>query len=357
MKNILLTGATGLLGSKLLKLFLAEDDAQIFLLIRGVTRAEAENRAERLLSNITLDMHSRQKYIEKIKVIWGDITKENLGTEKKDYSFLANDINEVFHCAALTRFNAPYNRLKEINVVGTKRILRLIGESEKIRALNYVSTVFICGNYKGDFSERQFDERQVFNNDYEKSKFEAEFLVRNFQSNKVVKKIYRPSIIVGESAHELKKAGLLTQFFNMLLSGFHNTLPVDEKTLINVIPNDVAAEMIFNISSQHALNGIYHIINPRNFLLRDFIDLGCKYFDCIKPRLVNLSEFNFNKVTQIERVLLNTFISYINLKAILSSQITMRCLENKRIDYSYLNENFILKTLKRTVRINRFKEN
>ena len=68
-----------------------------------------------------------------------------------------------------------------------------------LRRFSYVSTAYVAGTHDGEFSEDQLDVGQGFRNPYERSKFEAEQLVRAYRGRLPIQ-VFRPSIIVGERA-------------------------------------------------------------------------------------------------------------------------------------------------------------
>jgi thioester reductase-like protein len=241
-KNILLTGGTGLVGSNLVSKLLTLGD-NINLLVRDINKSIRE-LPERLKGDLRL--------------LVGDITKPKLGlnTEPK--------VDEVWHCAASVKF-APKEELALINVQGTKNAVDL---ARKCNAhLHYVSTSYIAGNFKGRFTEDDFDKGQSFKNAYEESKFEAEELARGAD---IPVTIYRPSIIVGDS-----KTGYTTSF-----QGFYNALKalayVKEKMgpsrlrllmnpegTLNLVCIDYVVSAMTKISEDEQNCGkVYHIVNP-----------------------------------------------------------------------------------------------
>ena len=60
-----------------------------------------------------------KKHRRNFIVLEGDIVKENLGLNRKLMSLLKKEIDEIFHCAAVTKFNWPLNKIRKVNVGGT----------------------------------------------------------------------------------------------------------------------------------------------------------------------------------------------------------------------------------------------
>ena len=66
-----------------------------------------------------------------------------------------------------------------------------------LRRVAHVSTAFVAGRHSGTFGEEDFSRGQGFNNSYERSKWEAERLVRRHDGLLPVQ-VFRPSIVVGD---------------------------------------------------------------------------------------------------------------------------------------------------------------
>ena len=85
-KNVcLLTGATGYLGSYLLRELLQETTMQIYCLIRAESLREAEKKLENSLIKFgTFDYEKGR-----VQIVLGDLGCRNLGMEEKEYENLA----------------------------------------------------------------------------------------------------------------------------------------------------------------------------------------------------------------------------------------------------------------------------
>jgi thioester reductase-like protein len=73
-----------------------------------------------------------------------------------------------------------------------------VARSADIEHLHHVSTAYVCGLRSGTVTESELDVGQEFANDYERSKVEAEEMIRAAAGPSSVT-VYRPSIIVGDS--------------------------------------------------------------------------------------------------------------------------------------------------------------
>ena len=96
----------------------------------------------------------------------------------------------------------------------------------KVKALHYVSTAYVAGTVVGRVMEGALP-ATGFNNSYEKSKFEAEKLVRECG---IPYTIYRPSIIVGRLSDGLIRKPLAFYRIMEFLGKFKKTLLRQEWT-------------------------------------------------------------------------------------------------------------------------------
>jgi len=346
-QTIFLTGATGILGSYLLKLFL-ENGHKIFVLAREKDKKRA---GERIINVLNFwDKKIFEKNAENLKILDGDIIKENLALKKEDLRLLENEVEEIYHCAAHTKFYAPLDELRKVNVAGFKNILDLAckwKKNGKLNKVNYISSAFVCGNHKGVFKESDLDLGQGFNNNYEKSKFEAELLIPKYTKKGIRVIIFRPSIIVGEQV--TGKTMDFKMFYEPIrlfcLEIFKN-IPISRKTRLNLMPVDLAAKAIYLLSMKRHENAVYHITNPKNFSAFHFVDLAIKFFQFKRFKFISLKQFKLaassDEISPAEKKLLDIYIPYFNFFALFDSRHTEEILKSYKFIYPSLGGDFML---------------
>jgi thioester reductase-like protein len=188
--HILLTGATGLLGQYLLRDLLRAGEP-VAVLARSRNGTSAKQRVERLLSRWNEPLPSPV-------CLEGDINTPGLGLNCQELDWAAHHCRRMLHCAAslsfrsLSRDEEPY----KTNLGGAENVLNFC-QRARIRQLHHVSTAYLCGLRGGTIRENELDCGQGFRNDYERSKFEAEKLVRSAGVQNLT--VYRPAVIVGDS--------------------------------------------------------------------------------------------------------------------------------------------------------------
>ena len=273
---VFLTGATGLLGSYILRNLLRRGE-NVAVLVRPGRRETAEHRISNILA------HWKEKKGETVpmpKVFSGDLTQPE-GLQR-----LHGRCKSVIHCAAsLTFYGTPSEEPWTSNVEGTKRILDFC-DTAGVAEMHYVSTAYVAGSSE-TFYERNLDIGQELRNDYEKSKFEAEKIVRQAEFFKRLT-VYRPSIVVGDSASGytttfhgfyavLKLAHTLVSRLPMGSTSGRNLLSalgMNGSERKNFVPVDWVTDVFDHIFSRPQLHGqTYHLTTPNPPLLTDFVDM------------------------------------------------------------------------------------
>lgn len=349
-KNIFLTGATGILGSHILRLILEKEDSFINLLIRGRDKKEAKERSLVLISQIYKDPLDRN-ILKRINIIKGEITEKDLGIEKEQYNWLCKEVDEIYHCAALAEFKAPLKLVRLSNVEGTRNILDFALKFKRLQRIHYISSAFIAGNKKGVFSENDFSVGQEFNNPYEQSKFEAEFLVREYIKKDMKISIYRPSIIVGEYyTGATNNFRMFYQPLRLLATGLFKTMPLDPKVYLNLIPVDIAAGAIYVLASKESKNGVYHIVSPQNISIVHIVNIASSFFGFKKPQFISLKKYKTLNLSLVQHKLLEPFIPYFNLEVLFDSKITRKILKKYNFESPVINDEFLYRILRFCVR-------
>ncbi len=137
-KGILLTGATGFVGTHLLIEFLDKTTADIHVLIRSRNRLHAEERLNLALEEQLLYLSATQK--QRLKIWSGDLAQPLLGVSEQDYEYLAEAIDVIYHAGSAVNFIQPYSYMKAANVDGLLVLIKLAAY-KKLKQISLLSTV------------------------------------------------------------------------------------------------------------------------------------------------------------------------------------------------------------------------
>ncbi|GAA4400299.1 SDR family oxidoreductase [Fodinibacter luteus] len=193
MPQLLMTGFPGFLGSALLPRLLARrPDTEAVCLVQPQHATLARSRVKEL--EVT-DPDTTGR----VRLTLGDITASGLGLDPEERARL-DDVTEVWHLAAVYDLAVPPAVARRVNVDGTANLVAFSREQPGLRRFQYVSTCYVSGRHEGLFKEDALEEGQVFRNHYEQTKYDAEVLVRAAMADGLPATVYRPGIVVGDSA-------------------------------------------------------------------------------------------------------------------------------------------------------------
>jgi thioester reductase-like protein len=262
-EHVLLTGATGFLGRHLLRSLLERlgHGGAVACLVRADSAEEADRRLDAILGDIGEGLAPEAR--ARCHAVWGDVTHEGLAFPNGPGRASLEDIDRIVHCAANVKFNLPLDRARRINVDGTRNVLRLaqtLDRSGQLRRVDYIGTAFVAGATDGPVFEDDLVAIPTFHNTYERTKWEAEKLVRVFQRDLPIA-IFRPSIVVGDSrTGETANYRVLYWPLKLLARGAVPFVPADPEGIVDVVPVDHVVEAIDALSrDEESLGRCYHI--------------------------------------------------------------------------------------------------
>jgi thioester reductase-like protein len=273
-QHILLTGATGYIGSYALRELLKKTQAKVYCLIRPKANASAEERLQATLDNYFAG-EDFQPYADRIQVISGDLRQANWQLESSHYQELSENIDAVYHFAADTRLMGSEEELAQANIAPLKQLLDFCCQRH-LKDMHYMSTLAVCGvnpqPEAATFNEDTLDFGQEFQNSYEKTKFECEKLVNRFTLDGNKGFIYRTGNVSGHSvtAQFQRNAAdnRLIQFLNACVQ--LGRLPHDKGESIALSPVDKVTEGVISLSLDKQVKpDTYHVDSTHTVSMTD----------------------------------------------------------------------------------------
>jgi thioester reductase-like protein len=252
--NILLTGATGLVGGELLvTLAQREDVDKIYCLLRSASVEAAMERLENVFA-----LHNDPFDADKIIPVLGNLFDEDLTDSLKAKGL--NDVEVVIHSAANTSFSRfNDDAVEKANIGGLTKILLWAKDLPNLQTFLYIGTATICGK---DVKDRVIHEDESPNPDathlvkYTYTKMRGEMLIReHLPEEKIL--IARPSIIMGDSRPIVPRSPVI--LWAMATINHLRLIPVNEHAQLDIIPVDYAAKAIVSLLFSERKYHVYHI--------------------------------------------------------------------------------------------------
>ncbi|MBN6039891.1 thioester reductase domain-containing protein [Amycolatopsis sp. 195334CR] len=251
---VLLTGATGFLGSHLLD-ELQRTGHRVRCLIRADSVAEARQRLRETFEKFAID----PSRLDEAEICLGDLAAERLGLD--DFEARAREVTEVYHAAAHINFVVPYHTVKRTNVDGLRELLGFCGVNRT--PLRLISTL---GVFPPDDTTGLVEEDTVPGDPaslgigYSQSKWVAEQLALAARRAGLPVTLHRVGRIGG---HSRTGACRHDDFFWLQLKGFAllGCYPeeVTEAPAVDLLPVDYVARALITLSEAEPDDENWHL--------------------------------------------------------------------------------------------------
>lgn len=352
--NMLLIGSTGYLGAHVLDAFLQSNKGIAYCLVREKDGLDIKERLRGVL-NFYFGNKYNELFNNRIKVVCGDIVKENLGLSENDYSELKNNIDIVINSGALVKHFGIKKKFEEINVKGTQSVIDFCLNTKK--RLLHVSTISVSGNGEKEetvietpenindkkiFKESDIYVGQNIKGVYSTTKFRAELLVLEAISSKGLDaQILRLGNITNRYSDGVFQMNADENAFAKRIKSFIEIGAFPKYMLkhsIELTPVDIAAEAIVKVANYTSHCNVLHIYDNNLLPIKLFIE--------------TLSELGINLLPVPEKMMTDIITGILadnNRKDILSG-IIYDLNENKQLVYTSrirLNSSFTESFLER----------
>jgi len=185
VSEVLITGFPQLVVRRLVRELVAQGDS-VSILVRHPQRADAEA----FLASCEGPRRGR--------ALLGDVLLMDLGLSGPEIRRLLEEVELIYHCAAVHPNKRRPEEAERVNVEGTRSMVELALEADQLRRFNFLSTAFVSGERRGVVLEDDLDHGRRFRTEFERTKYEAERIVRRAMGDMPVS-VFRPGLIVGDS--------------------------------------------------------------------------------------------------------------------------------------------------------------
>lgn len=286
--EVAVTGATGFLGVHLV--------AELLRRHRGVTvlaRGEPEvvlGTLRRRLRLVGVPDRPEHRLAERLHVVPIDLTSPGLGLAPPEFRRLASDVDRIWHCAGDITFDGDLDRLREVNVTGTRNVLDLATAGTRHPTVHHISTAAVAGARRQGRIRAEPLEDVGFECTYERSKHEAETVVRRWATdNGRPAVIHRPSGLITDRPHHapmpLNPLTTLVDVLRRLLDQLgiprdaaeHRQpvvrIPADRTASVNLLPVEHAAATMTRLAEHQPSRPVetHHVVHQHDVLAGDLL--------------------------------------------------------------------------------------
>lgn len=347
----LITGGSGLLGANIIKELLLNTSTELFVLMRNPSKKKRAKLYDDIIA-FNGGTWSGEFPYRRVKIIEGDITLPNLGLAPDIQHEVTRNTDIIYHSAAVIKLSGAQEEVQAVNVAGTRNLLEFASackERGKLDKVVHVSTIAVSGDREGIIYEDELDVGQGFNNPYEKSKFEAEKIVREYRNRGLNIVVVRPSMVIGDSITGFTNNFNIFYFQLRLLSqGIIDVMPLYRGASYNVVPADAAAKAICLISHDRSSdNKNFHIVNSHEIEIKYFIQKICRYLRYDLPKLISLEDCCPLPGTfeGMRGRVLSIFFPYISKKKIFDTTNAQNIFQMHGFEWPRMDRTFITKML------------
>ncbi|KAH8812317.1 hypothetical protein F5884DRAFT_701490 [Xylogone sp. PMI_703] len=204
--NVFLTGATGFLGSYILRELLdGPAKAHVIALVRAKNAAAGLSRIEATAKAYGLWTSS---WTSQLEVVVGDISKPGLGLPENTWNRLSESVDLVIHNGAQVNWMLPYSSLRASNVLSTlaciglcstgkPKRLAFVSSTSTLDSDHYIQLAKSAGTPVLEADDLEGSSKGLATG-YGQSKWASEYLVREAGQRGLVGAVIRPGYITGD---------------------------------------------------------------------------------------------------------------------------------------------------------------
>jgi dephospho-CoA kinase len=225
---------------------------------------------------------------ERAEVLVGDVCDMDLGLSSHEYRALTRELSWIHHLAGIYFMGVDEATARRVNVGGTRTMLELAQDATRLERVVHWSTAMVSGDRRGTIYEEDLEAGQKFHNAYERTKYEAERMVRHAMRQLPIT-ILRPAIIVGDShTGEIDKFD--GPYYLMVLIATNASrmrLPILGRgdAPLHLVPIDYVIDAAWHIARcEGAAGKTFHLVDPSPFTARAVFEGVAEHANTAQPR-------------------------------------------------------------------------
>jgi amino acid adenylation domain-containing protein/thioester reductase-like protein len=256
---VLLTGATGFVGSHLLRSILSDTQANLICLVRGESDAAAVARLQMTLRHYRLE---DERWAGRVTAVAGNLESPCFGLPVDVYDRLAGSVDAVVHNGAQVNFLLGFAALRAANVSGTNEIIRFTARCRPKR-LHYISTLAAVVADAAAYAETELSADARFpDGGYGQSKSVAERLVAQARGRGLAAITYRLGEVMPHSNTGVANARALLD--TLIRSCLKLGLSFATSLRLDYTPVDYVARFLSAaIAAPTPPTSVFHVFHPQ----------------------------------------------------------------------------------------------
>ncbi|HET9988075.1 MAG TPA: dephospho-CoA kinase, partial [Kofleriaceae bacterium] len=258
------------------KLLATEPETKLYVLARDKFAPEASALLEQLGAS------------DRAEVLVGDICDMDVGLSSNEYRALSKELTWIHHLAGIYFMGIDDATARRVNVGGTRTVIELARDAARLERVVHWSTAMVSGNRHGTIYEEDLEAGQKFHNGYERTKFEAEQIVRNAMRQLPIT-VIRPSMVVGDSKtgdiDKLDGPYYLMTLIATNASGLRLPLLGRGDAPLHIVPIDYVIDAAWQVArSAGAAGKTFHLVDPNPMTAREVFEGVAKHAHTAVPR-------------------------------------------------------------------------
>lgn len=282
--SVFLTGATGFLGSYILRDLVSRANVHVFAHVRA---KDEDHARERLQASGSAYGIWHDSYQQRISVVLGDLEKPHFGLSDEIWSSLCKSVDVIIHNGALVHWVYPYSTLRGPNVIATINVMEMCAQGRKkffsfVSSTSAIDTEYfvnlsdtLIGQGKKGIPESDSLDGSAngLGTGYGQSKWAAERIIRTAGDEKGLRGcIIRPGYVTGDSVTGISNTDdfLLRMVKGCIQLGL---IPNIDNT-VNMVPVDHVARVVVACSlnpPQAGYVSVAHVTSHPRIKFNDFL--------------------------------------------------------------------------------------
>lgn len=329
VKTILLTGATGFVGSQLLHQLLQQTQATIICLIRSKSETLAWDRLQEALLKQGLRCD-----LSRIKVVLSDLEKPNLGLTETQFNGLSSDVDIIFHNAANTSVMRDYQSLRAANVLSVQELLRCA--CSRSIPIHFISTIAISPSSKDidQLAENFVPWHSGLQDGYQQTKWVAETLLKSAIDRGFDVTVYRLARVIGDVHSGYVNSKDL--MWNILSTSIRNGCYPDMAIREPWTPVDIIANAIVYTATQTQNRGVFNLVPDTTVSLTQLFDwLPSNIFNIVPVSLLEWLDCLQGSECEDDK----TILGFFQQRQAFNQPLSMPAIQNTRIKNILIKNN------------------